>query len=174
MSIREKVNEKKHWSVGVASFLMVLGTGSILYQVSDSFLGTTATSPTQFYTTDDGITWFADDSKRLPPFEHEGRQAVIAHVFRCGSKLFVAYLERFTPEAQRIISNVEQAARQAKPGDRPPPELAQVESAQRFGREVKRPGDKKWVAINHPEAGKIMNVICPDTGQAALREYPPE
>jgi hypothetical protein len=172
MSIREKINEKKNWSIGVASLLMVLGTGAIFYQVSDSFSGTTSRGPTQFYTSDDGITWFTDDSKRLPPFDHEGQQAVLAHVFRCDSNLFVAYLERFTPEAQRIISTVENAARQSKPGDKPPPELAQVESAQRFGREVKRPGDKKWVPISHPDAGKIMNVVCPDTGQIALREYP--
>ena len=36
-----------------------------------------------FYTTDDGATLFTDGADRLPPFDHDGKAAVMAAVFSC-------------------------------------------------------------------------------------------
>ncbi len=69
--------------------------------------------PTQaYYSVDDGQTFFADDINLVPPFEKDGKMAVRAHVFTCdgGKTPFVAYLERYTPEAKGKIEAMKEGA----------------------------------------------------------------
>lgn len=48
-----------------------------------------------FFSDDDGTTYFADDVYKAFPFDHDGKQAYRAYVFRCGSTgPFVGYLGR--------------------------------------------------------------------------------
>jgi hypothetical protein len=53
-----------------------------------------------WYTVDDGVTRFEDELERLPPFDHQGKQAVRTHVFSCddGKTTFVAYLQKLPQE----------------------------------------------------------------------------
>ena len=120
-----------------------------------------------FYSADDGKTYFPDAGGKLPPFDLPNGVAVRAHVFTGGSGPFVGYLERFNPEARSIITRVSDAARTAKPGDKPPPELSKVADAQRNGRQVKRPKDSAWVPINSAAGQAITRVIPPGTSQPA-------
>jgi len=48
-----------------------------------------------------------------------------------------------------------------------------VQSAYTAGREIKRPGDEKWVGTgNFREAAKITAVKCPDGGAQAVAVEP--
>ena len=50
-----------------------------------------------YYTTDDGKTWFAADASNKAPFQHDGKQALRAHVFQCADKPpFVGYLSKYS------------------------------------------------------------------------------
>ncbi len=79
---------------------------------------------------DDGKTFFAASSDNIPPFDYDGQQAVLADVFQCDGKKFVGYMERFTPKYHDEV-----VAHGLTP------------DAMRFGRELKKPGDAKWI---HP------------------------
>ena len=60
-----------------------------------------ATTATRlFYTSDEGMTWFVLEAAGKPPFVHNGKPTVRAHVFATpGGKQFVGYLSKFSPIA---------------------------------------------------------------------------
>jgi hypothetical protein len=110
-----------------------------------------------FYSDDDGTTWFIDDASKLPPFDHNGKTAVRAVVYRYGDdKRFVAYLEEFS-DAQ--LGRV-QAAIAAHPEETPHWLKTQMQ--------VKKPGDAKWVLplAENPQGaiayGRIITPTAPD------------
>lgn len=110
--------------VGVLAYLQFRG-GTVELQQADKL----------FFTTDDGATFFTEDAKKEPPFDHNGKQAVRAHVFEAGGKKFVGYMERFTADALKARQNI--AAGQGGPAD--------ITFANQ--KEFKRPGDKNWSRI---------------------------
>jgi hypothetical protein len=85
-----------------------------------------------YFTTDDGKSYFADDASNRPPFVHEEKPAVRAHLFSCdgGKTLFVGYLSKYSPVAGESM--------------------------------VKKRGEMTWTAISSPAAAKIFEVKCPD------------
>ena len=118
-----------------------------------------------FFTVDDGKTWFADNADRIPPFDKDGKQAVLAHVYRAadGTK-FVNYIERFTPEGKRALEE----ANKPDPHRKGPGDPSAIQAAYIGGREIKRPGDAKWVSsANVREASKITAVKAPNGGTDA-------
>jgi hypothetical protein len=92
-----------------------------------------------YFTTDDGATCFADDAAKLTPFDHNGKEAVQAHVYESNGKRWVAYLERYTPKARQMMEALEK-------NEISPNKLAGV-----ILKEVKKPGQEKWVT---PADGK--------------------
>jgi len=148
----------------MAAGLVVIGIAAIFLRGSHNTVG--ALQGQTFFSVDDGKTWFADDATKLPPFDKDGQQAVLAHVYRSadGTK-FVDYLERYTPDAQQTI----QKANHPDPNSKGPGDLNAIQSAFKSGREVKRPGDAKWVSVgDFQAAAKIMAVKCPDGGTDAV------
>jgi hypothetical protein len=141
----------------MASGLIVIiaGIGVITWLRIQEF---SPSKPNGYYTIDDGANYFSDDPERVTPFDHKGKQAVRAHVFRGpDGKKFVGYLERVTPEAAAVIKRV----RNRKPSD-PPPTPMDMGVAM-SGREFKKPGTKEWVPANKgAEVSKITNVTTPD------------
>jgi hypothetical protein len=119
-----------------------------------------------FFTTDDGATWFADDIDKVPPFDKDGKMAVRAHVFRCGhGKTFVDHLERYTPQAKRLL---EQAGAENRTPDADPELAAAVMNYQ-----VKRPGGQEWVPINDvARSMQITTVRCPEGTQEVEPVFP--
>jgi hypothetical protein len=53
-----------------------------------------------FYSDDDGQSFFVDAVGKVTPFTHNGKQAVRAYLFRCGSTTFVGLLGRGTDAAK--------------------------------------------------------------------------
>ena len=160
VGIRQKLSESRKTGMVLGVLLFIGGTIAVAYQIRD-FGPRRPTVPQFFYTVDDGTTTFAAAGDSLPPFDHEGKQAVRAYVYECSGKSFVGYLERFTPETRKLVMELDEVIKNAKPGDRPPANLRQVEGARRSGREVKRPGDASWVPVYSQQGAKITDVKCP-------------
>jgi hypothetical protein len=125
-----------------------------------------------FFTTDDGKTWFADEADKIPPFEKDGKPAYRVYVYRCGDgKPFVSHLERYTPEAKKLL---EEGRANNRLGD---PDL--LEKIFMNGIEVKDPGtgdeETNWVKqSDYARASKITEPRCPDGKQEELEAVVPE
>jgi hypothetical protein len=147
MSIREKLNEHRGVTIGIAGGAVVLVIGFIVMQV----LANRKTFPTKlpdlYYTIDDGQSFFAANSENVAPFDYQGKPAVRAYVFECAGKRFVGYLERYTQEARKSLVEQKKST----------PQL------QLYGRELKKPGAATWVKSGDFAAvAKVTDVRCPD------------
>jgi hypothetical protein len=147
------MNENPQIATGITIGLIVLVVGYIIY----STMGRTPSGGPPpvgnraFYTDDDGAHWFADDATKVPPFDHNGKQAVRAKVYKCDGKTFVNHMERYTPDAQKRLQQA--YARATNSADVVPPEST--------GLEVKAPGGDRWVLATDPAAAQIMAPKCP-------------
>jgi hypothetical protein len=146
----------------------VAGVAAIVWQVR-SAMPPGRVVPEAYYTTDGGKTFFADTEERVPPFDHNGQEAVRAMRFKCGGTEFVGYLQRFNADAKKTLEEVAEFAKTAKKGDKPPAAVFRADGASRGGREVRRLGDTKWYNFGSTEGSKIMDVKCPD-GSAGTPE----
>ena len=125
-----------------------------------------------YFTDDDGATFFAGPVDQSVPFTKNGKTVNRAHVFKCGGKLVVGYLSRYT---QAHIDAVEHLAELQKNPKNGPPSLADLHEdvMGRAGVEVKAPGGKEWVssadlALSSP----IMMFKCPDGSDPGDEAYP--
>lgn len=159
--IRQKIGEKR--GVGVA-----LGVGLIL--VAAVVLAVQhmpekrADLNQAFYTTDDGQTWFEDSAYRIAPFDHEGKQAVIAQVYSYagGGERFCAYVAKYTPAGKERL---EAAIAKARANNEPPGNAAPFRDREfmQSAMLVKARGaDKPWIPIGDPAARDVMTVKSPD------------
>jgi hypothetical protein len=108
-----------------------------------------------YYTTDDGASFYVDDINLVPPFTHDGKQAVLAHVIKgAGGKKFVAYLVRYTPQQKEKIERLLAQA---------PVDPAVARGAREGGMEVKAPltGDTGWVPFLSRSAMPIVEIHAP-------------
>jgi hypothetical protein len=170
MNLRDSLSGKPIRAIAVAVVLLLAGLAIIASQLRSA--NAPVSRSEAFFTIDDGKTWFADDVAKLPPFNKDGKQAVRAYVFRSAKgTVFVNHLERFKPEARQAI---EQASKpDPKQTTGPPKHLSAIQSAYTGGREVKRPGDEKWIGTgNFRDAGQVMTVKCPDGSTDALPVEP--
>jgi hypothetical protein len=115
-----------------------------------------------YFATDDGATYFPDDASKMTPFDHDGKEAVLAHVYLSGGKRWVAYLERYTKKARELMEAVQK--QQAGPE-----KLVDV-----MLKEVKKPGQDHWVT---PANGKAyidtITVVDPNGGGGQPRAVGP-
>ena len=114
-----------------------------------------------FYSTADGNTFFADDVNRIYPFDHNGKPAYRAYVYRCGKgDPFVSYLARYTDAAHARLTQLSGTSTDPDAAA----ELAQLRST---GVEVKRPGDTEWVPLFSAAGEEITrHPPCPEGGRA--------
>src|SRR5688500_20263081 len=105
MGLRETINENQGMTTAVTVALILLVVGYIVYTIARGGPGGAgAPVPAQtFYSDDDGATWFADSDSKVPPFDHNGKQAVRARGYKCGGKTFVNHLARYTPELKQRL-----------------------------------------------------------------------
>ena len=153
MSVRESIDQHRT-AASVGGIILVAAACLVIWMQFRQDGGDSAevsSSSRAFFTVDDGKTFFADSSKRVPPFEYKGAIAVRAHVFTSdgGKTSFVGYLERFTPDAKAKMERM-----LADGGDTSvtPPSLLN-------GLEVKKPQAPEWVkAVDRTRAGEICSV----------------
>ena len=89
MGVRDWLNNNPKVVTG-ATIGVVLLVALLIFAKAGGGLGGSpaAVKDMAFFTDDDGATWFADDAKKIPPFDHNGKQAVRARVYRSGGKTF--------------------------------------------------------------------------------------
>lgn len=110
---------------------------------------------TAFYSDDDGKTWFKDNAPLITPFDHDGKPALLAHVFRCKDKEFVAYLEK---SGEQVVSRDSAAPAPVNGKDAAAAQRASAGIGAGF---VKKPGAKDWVSRdNFRRAAAEMTVAC--------------
>jgi hypothetical protein len=171
MSLRQSLREKPTLVITVGAVaLLAVGASLFAFMRGNSRGPSSGGDRLAFFSIDDGKTWFADDVNKIPPFQKDGKEAVLAHVYRApdGTK-FVNHLERFKPEAQRALQAARSAAAAAAAATSPVQQNhSSVQSAYMGGREVKRPGDATWVsAANFREAAQVTAIRCPNGGREA-------
>jgi hypothetical protein len=151
MGVRQWLNERPAVGMTVVGALVLIAIVGIVVEWRSNTQKFPSGPPDYYFTVDDGKTYFAASSNNYPPFDYNGQTAVSAYVFECNGKRFVGYLERYTPEAHALMV--------AGKG---------TDETRRFGREVKRPGDKTWVpSTDRAAENRIENVSSPD-GQGTL------
>jgi hypothetical protein len=103
-----------------------------------------------FFTVDDGKTWFADSSNKLPPFDYDGAKAVRCYVFEGKNGKFAGLLEKYSD------STLQQLATEAKR----PTSIPVL---------FKKPGEKGWKnAGPDQEAMILMRISDPDGSDVEL------
>jgi len=120
--------------------------------------------PMAFFTTDEGRTVFVASVTRIPPFEHQGREAVRAMVYTCTQcrTQWVAYLIQYTPTAQGILRDAGQNLANLR--------FAFDAAGAGGGELVKRPGDTVWVPALDPRAENIRMGGCPNGHPIAMAQ----
>lgn len=145
MGLREKLNENSKLTAGVVGTVALLATVFVVMQVFAGRRTIPGKLPNTFYTDDDGRTFFEVSGDNVPPFDHNGKPAVLAYVFECCGKRYVGYMERYTADAHKL--------KIAGKGTR---------ETELFGRELKRPGQAAWVnARNDLDVSKVVDTRCP-------------
>lgn len=164
MGLREAIGRRPKLVAITAICAMAVAGWVIAMQAKDA-MGVYSVND-GYFSDDDGVSYFVTDRRTLTPFDRNGKPAVRAYVHTCGDKTFVAYLERYTTEAKAALEDFTQARKSGQQ----PKNLGAVMSADSNGKEVKRPGDKKWVNITLPAARDIMGATCPDGTAPRVRE----
>jgi hypothetical protein len=148
MGIREWTEKHPKAIVSLVGACIAITLVTVVVQVRAGRRTITTQVPDTFFTVDDGRTFFAASGSNIPPFDYKGQEAVTAYVFECSGKQFVAYMERFTPEAHKLM--VENKATPA---------------TQIYGRELKKPGSSTWIKSGDVRAvAELADVHCPDGG----------
>ena len=152
MGIRQKINEHSGVASAVIGCVICLVVALSIWLTFGGHRRNAGAGNMSFYSDDDGKTWFVDQVSKVPPFDHNGKQAVRATVFRCrANKPFVAYLQRFSAAEK---AKVEAAVAKA------PESLQMVEYQTPM--EAKKPGDAQWVSAPGAEYQKAITPVCPD------------
>jgi len=157
MGVRETIQQKPALMASFAAVSLLLGAAALYFQTVGKPHVSVRLLNAAFYSDDDGNTWFIDDASKLPPFDHNGKPAVRAAIYRYDDdKKFVAYLEKF--------SDAQLAQVQAAIAAHPEETAHWMQSPM----EVKKPGDRKWIPppSEKPQGalayGKIIMPTAPD------------
>ena len=157
MGLRETLNDNPRLTTGITAGIIIVVLAFILWPSGGGGgSGPTDLSEAQvWFTNDDGKTWFADSANKVPPFDHKGKPAYRAYVYKCAGKdPFVNHMERYTPAAQKKL----QALYDQKKPIHDPIAILQI---QQEGMEVKSPGDANWVKMSDPKSEKVLQPKCP-------------
>ena len=160
MGLRESINNHKGATAGAVTVIALIVVAVMAWQFTAGSSGASGTPGQLYYTTDDGATTFTAPANLVPPFDHNGKQAVRAVMFSHdgGKTKFIGYLERYSATAKQQMEAAKEAA---KPGGKmvmsaPNRNVAMIE--------VKKPGDKTWVDQSSAAGATVMRVTAPGGG----------
>lgn len=165
MTVREYISKHPRVTVSVTLIVCLL---AIAYLVFNLFGGSTVFEPRKaWFTDDDGKTWFAADAAKKPPFNHNGKPAVMCFVYTHdgGKSKWISYMLRYAPSAKQKIE--ERAKQLGIPEEKIEPGA--------LGMEVKKPGggDAGWVSTQDARATTIMELRSPDGSTRGIVEVDP-
>ncbi|HWB55210.1 MAG TPA: hypothetical protein VG722_13495 [Tepidisphaeraceae bacterium] len=150
MGIRETINQYSKASTIVVACVICAGVAGIAFELT----GNNGKPPSKnYYTTDDGKTWFVDSSAKLPPFDHGGLQAVRCYVFKGKDGEFAGLLEKYGGDVQKELSQ------QNKPTGNLPVL-------------VKKPGETTWTSVGPDEEAMMLMHIAGPTNSGISQVMP--
>lgn len=169
MNILQTAREKPVVAGAVAAGISLVALGVICFELFAHGHPTPTVYNNAFYSDDEGKTWFVDDIGKFPPFDHNGKPAYRAAVFRCArGDPFVAYLQRF--------SNREKAEIKAAIAKDPDQKAHWMQAPA----EIKKPGDSHWLRPDLSATpaqlaayARLLSPTCSD-GSPATPVLPPE
>jgi hypothetical protein len=139
MTVREKLREKGTGIAVAASMILlaVIIAGYYLWPSSSKTAYKRA-----FLSDDDGQTYYVGSIYDLPPIDHSGKTANVAMVYNDGHQNFVAFLQRFKPDARKKLQDILDANK-----DQPQTVIGEMGAViLAGGMEIKLPGPQnKWV-----------------------------
>ena len=166
MGIRQTLNEKKNLTIAVTSVVILLTIIIIIWELMPSRPQVASGPRQEFYSDDEGQTFFADEADKVTPFDHNGKPAVRAFVYRCGSGApFVVYLQRYTVDGKKKAEAMKQKGISPR---------RMVSNANTMS-EVKKPGNQPWVKWSPTTASAwatIMRPVCPDGSSTPIPVLP--
>jgi len=149
VDIRKTLREKP--AIGLVVVVATFALAGLILR--ECFFSNSTARLKVFFSDDDGQTWFADSFIKFSPFDHGGKQAYRAHVFRCGDgPPFLGYLEAY-PEAVRPVLESAHAD---------PNSIFMALQANSDKSLVKKPGETKWVGPRARAYQSITTPRCPD------------
>lgn len=165
MGIRESLNQNPAVASGAVIGIVVLAMIFLVYNYAGNKTPGADGAAQAYFSDDDGKSYFPDDARKVTPFDHNGKSAVLCFVFSCDDSKtkFVGYLQRYTPEGKKMRES------QLKPAG---PKMGVEEMI--IPIEVKKPGDKEWVRTTDPRFAAIASVRCPDGSMNNLTQITPE
>jgi hypothetical protein len=149
MSIREILQKYATFVKVTAALTIVILIVVILTELKGPRRFDFSNTGKEFYSDDDGKTWFLEDPLKGSPLDHGGKQAYRAMVYRCsGGRPFVAYLAEYSDEQQRRWK----ADAAKDPG-------GHTTVVGELPREIRKPGESDWKTI--APGGGYPDVKCP-------------
>ena len=164
MGLRQKINDNPLMAAIGAGVIVVLAIVVIIWF---NMRGSASVPPLMdatpditkgFYTVDDGKSFFVDSVSKATPFDHGGKQAVRAYVFKCSGKPVILLLGRCTtaglamPGAKEFGADVKH--------------LTGMEAGTPLF-EIKKPGGGAWSPLgvkNINQWQPMIELTCPDGG----------
>ena len=139
MGIREAINRHPKISTTAVVCLAVVG----LVAIGLELRGDDGKPPAKnFFSADDGKSWFVDSTKKLPPFDYQGGKAVRCYLFKGPKGKFVGLLEKYSDDTRAQLVS--------KAGQPSPSELPVL---------VKKPGETDWQSMDATqEAMALMQI----------------
>ena len=158
LGVRELLNRHPPITFGLAAAVIVIASVAALMASRSERADGSGTKPvSEYYTTDGGATYFAAPADQVVPFVHDGKEAVLAHVIRCGDEApRVQYLQRLSPET---IGQIEIITKERLPGWE-----GEIDRLKKDGCQFAEPGSKEWIGANSPKLGAFLGRMakCPD------------
>ena len=101
MALRDKINQNPGLIAGAVGVVVLLVIVLIVFTMRGEggrLNGPRYRPDKDYFSDDEGHTYFIDDSNKIPPFQHNGRPAYRAAVFLdSNDKKFVGWLESYDP-----------------------------------------------------------------------------
>jgi hypothetical protein len=153
VGLRETLNENPRLATGLTVGLILVAVILLGWQLMPGG-EKRPPRPKVFFTDDDGKTYFPDDQWKIPPFQRNGKEAVRAHVYRCGDKTpFVAWMEKYDDASK---------AKLQKFFDDPKNHNISPDAFDDAVRMIKRPGAaQKWLKWTYTLLEQARGFKCP-------------
>jgi hypothetical protein len=142
MGIREKGFTKGFVGYGLAAVLLIYAIGMLTYQLKPEKRPNPFGA---FYTDDDGKSYFTDTIYKFPPFDHDGKTAVMAYVYSSDHGNFVGILQRYTPDAKKKLEDAYAKVQAGQLNVSTVNSLLSSNPIRYGGTEVKLVGSDHWV-----------------------------
>jgi hypothetical protein len=139
LGLRETIN--RHPKISTTAVVCLAAAG--LVAIALELRGNDGKPPAKnFFSIDDGKTWFVDSSQKLPPYDYEGGKAVRCYLFKGPQGKFVGLLEKYSDSTRAQLASKSATASTG--------ELPVL---------VKKPGEAEWQPMDSTqEAMTLMEI----------------